>query len=153
MAKVETQSVKASEVGDVATVLGTAPKKFDPAAVKVVKQVSTNLLKMKVGTTVYVTITEKLHKAKISRADEAAAKKDPTAKVKEPPTLLPVVNLETGEVQTIIAGTVLVDLLNDEYPSDSYVKKSFMIATVQKKDAQGGGGRSYNTYDVKEIAP
>jgi hypothetical protein len=32
------------------------------------------------------------------------------------------------------------------------VGKSFQISIKEKKAAQGGGGRSYNTYDVVEIA-
>lgn len=143
---VETVQASSSPVGS------AAPKLFDLSKIKVLKQVSTNLLKIKAGVTVYVKITDKMHVAKASRADEAAAKKDPNAKRKEPPTLLPVINLETGEVQTIIAGTVLIDLLNDEYPSEGYIGKSYVIECLAKKDAQGGGGRSYNTYDVKEIA-
>lgn len=118
-----------------------------PFKIKVVKQVSTNLLKLRSGMTAFVTITGKMEKAKALKNQKAGEDK-----AKEPPTLIPVTNLETGEVQSIIAGSVLVDLLNDEYPKDTYVGKSFQISIKEKKAAQGGGGRSYNTYDVVEIA-
>ena len=114
-----------------------APAKFVP---KVVKQVSQNLLKLRAGSTVYVKVTEKMAKAKPIKNGKDAKK--------EPPTLLPVVNLETGDAQVIIAGSVLVDLLNDEYPKDAYVGRGFMIAVLEKK---GSGERTYNTYNVAEI--
>jgi hypothetical protein len=123
-----------------------APRIFDPSKIKIVKQVSTNLLKLRPGMTVYVTIMGPMEKAK------ALKKQSAEDKAKEPPTLLPCINLETGEVCSIIGGAVLVDLLNDEYPQNAYVKKSFQIVVKEQKDAKGGGGKRYNNYDVKEIS-
>lgn len=116
--------------------------KFTP---KVVKQVSVNLLKLRAGYTVYVLLTGAMATSKPLKNQTAEDAK------KEPPTLLPVINLETGEVQNIITGTVLKDLLNDEYPRNGYVGKSFWIAVKEQKEAKAGGGRRYNNYDVKEI--
>jgi hypothetical protein len=81
-----------------------------PFKIKVIKQVSTNLLKLRAGMTAYVTITGKMEKAKELKKQSAENK------AKEPPTLIPVTNLETGEVQSIIAGSVLVDLSERRIP-------------------------------------
>jgi len=117
------------------------PAKFVP---RVLRQVSQNLLKLRSGDQVYVQVTGPMAKAKPQKNASSEDKK------KEPPTLLPVTNLETGEIQVIICGSVLVDLLNDEYPGDTYVNKGFAILIKEKKD--GKGGKTYNTYDVREIA-
>lgn len=113
---------------------------------KVIKQVSVNLLKIRAGMTVYVHVTGAMHVAKRLKKESAEDAK------KELPTLLPVINLETGEVQEIIVGSVLKDLLDDEYPKNAYVGRGFQIAVKEQKDAKAGGGRRYNTYDVAEIA-
>lgn len=121
------------------------PAKFDPTKVKVLKQVSTNLLKLRPGAVVFMTITGPSVKSKpLKNASEEDKKK-------EPPTLLPIVNLETGEVQSIIVGAVLIDLLNDEYAGNKYVGKSFRLTVKEQKDARAGGGRRYNNYDLVEI--
>lgn len=118
---------------------GAVTLKFVP---KVIKKITQNLLKLRAGSLVYVKVRAPMELAKAIKRGKSD---------KAPPTLLPVINLETGEEQTIIAGAVLVDLLMDEYPDKSYVGKGFMIAVKEKKDSQEGGGRTYNTYDVAEI--
>lgn len=124
------------------TTESTAPPKFVP---KIIKQVSVNLMKLRPGVTVYALITGVMAISKPLKNQSDEDKK------KEPPTLLPFVNMETGEVQNLIVGAVLKDLLNDEYPKDSYVKRGFMIAVKEQKDAKAGGGRRYNNYDVAEV--
>jgi hypothetical protein len=136
----------ATETTASAAPAASTPTNVLPFKIKVLKQVSTNLLKLRAGDECYVTITGKMEKAQALKKQSAEDAK------KEPPTLIPVINLLTGEIQSIIAGSVLVDLLNDQYPKDTYVGKSFHITLKVKKAAQGGGGRSYNTYDVVEIA-
>lgn len=134
----ESQVITASDVGTILAPNATLP-------FKVIKQVSVNLLKIRAGMTVYVAVTGAMHVAKRLKKESAEDAK------KEPPTLLPVINLETGETQEIIVGSVLKDLLDDEYPNAKYVGKGFQIAVKEQKDAKAGGGRRYNTYDVAEI--
>jgi hypothetical protein len=122
-----------------------APAKFVP---KVLKQISSNLLKLKPGMTVYVKATGAMAKAPALKKQQTLPDGE---KPKEPPTLLPCVNLETGEVVSIIAGSVLVDLLNDAYPNAGYVGKGFAIEVKDQKASAGGGGRRYNNYNVAEI--
>jgi hypothetical protein len=116
--------------------------KFQP---KVIKQVSVNLLKLRPGVQLWALFTAPMAVSKPLKNQSAEDK------AKEPPTLLPIVNLESGEVQNIIVGSVLKDLLNDEYPNGSYVGRAFGIAVKEQKDAKAGGGRRYNNYDVVEI--
>jgi len=116
--------------------------KFQP---KVIKQVSVNLLKLRPGVQLWALLTAAMHVSKPLKNQSEEDKK------KEPPTLLPIINLETGEVQNIIVGSVLKDLLNDEYPANSYVGRAFGISVKEQKDAKAGGGRRYNNYDVVEI--
>ena len=123
----------------------SSPTPFIP---KVLKQISTNLLKLRVGSEVFLKITAAMKVAPMS-AKEAAK---PEGERKQPPTLIDCVDLPTGETVTIIAGATLKDLLSESYPGDTYVGKGFWIKVIEKKDVQGGGGRSYNVYDVKEIA-
>lgn len=128
-----------------ATPIATAaptPAKFVP---KVIKQVTQNLLKLRPGITVYILAREKMFESKPLK------KQTEENKDKKPPTLLPVINLETGEAESIIVGDVLKDVFADEYPKDAYVGRCFMIAVKDQKASAGGGGRRYNTYNVVEI--
>lgn len=126
------------------TVAAGAPAKFVP---KIVKVITVPLLKLRPGMTVYVKVIEAF-----KRADPLKnAKPDADGKTKEPPILFKAVNLETGELVRCIAGTLLVDIFNDAYPSDGYVNKGFMISVNEQKASAGGGGKRYNTYAVNEI--
>lgn len=140
----KTAPTTTSDVTDTASTVAN-PSPSAPLPFKIIKQVSVNLLKIRAGMTVFVKITGPMHVAKRLKKETAEDK------AKEPPTLLPVINLETGEVQEIIVGSVLKDLLDDEYPAAKYVGRGFQIAVKEQKDAKAGGGRRYNTYDVAEI--
>lgn len=122
----------------------TSPAKFVP---KVIRQVTLPLFKLKPGSEIFVKILDKAYKA---AALKGAAPKagDP---VKEPPMLINVLNLETGELGQIIPGASLLDTLNDTYPNDTYVRKGFWIKVGEQKASAGGGGKRYNTYTVSEI--
>jgi hypothetical protein len=125
----------------IVNVTGNAPAKFVP---KIVKQITLPLFKIRAGDTIYVKVIDKAYRA-------AALKKPSDDPNKLPPMLLNVVNLESGELGQIIPGEILMDLLNDTYPSDGYVKKGFMIKVGDQKASAGGGGKRYNTYSLAEI--
>jgi len=76
----------------------------------------------------------------------ATQKPGKDGKVMEPATVLPVTDLETGEVTQIILGAVLKGILEETYPKDSYVGLSFEITKHAKAT-----GKRYNTYSVFEI--
>lgn len=139
MAKTETAPTASASP----TPAPVTPGAFVP---KVIKQVTLPLWKLRAGGELFVKITEKMQIAK--------ALKNQTAedKAKEPPTLINAVKLDTGEVGQFIAGSVLRDIFNDEYPNNSYVGKGFWIKVEAQKDSKAGGGRRYNNYTVAEIA-
>lgn len=76
----------------------------------------------------------------------APQKPDKDGRTKEPATVCPVTDLDTGEVTQIICGAVLKGILNEQYPNDGYVEKSFEIVKHAKAP-----GKRYNTYSVFEI--
>jgi hypothetical protein len=123
-----------------------ATKKFDPATAKVVKLLTLPLIKLRAGLTVYIKPLEPMFQAKPQKnvkEDDDAAKK--------PPTLMHVMDLETGELAQIIPGTILADIFNDDYPNQTYVGRGFKIVVGEQKAVQGGGGKRYNQYTVAEI--
>lgn len=117
-----------------------APAGFVP---KVLRVVTMPLWKLRAGMEIFVKITGKMEVSKPIKGE-----KD---KTKEPPTLVPSVKLDTGEVGQFIAGSVLKDILNDTYPNDGYVGKGFWIRVEAQKESKEGGGRRYNNYRVDEI--
>lgn len=88
----------------------------------------------------YVTATAAMYEGK----EQKPAKEGD--KPMEPATILPVVDIDTGEVAQIIVGAVLEGILNDSYPDAGYVGKSFEITKHAKKE-----GKRYHTYSVFEI--
>jgi hypothetical protein len=64
----------------------------------------------------------------------------------EPATIMPVTNIETGEVGQIIVNAALKSILDETYPKDSYVEKSFEIVKHEKR-----AGKRYHTFSVFEI--
>lgn len=119
------------------------PVPFKPV---VVRQVTMPLWKLRAGAEIFVKITGAMYLSKPLKKQSEADKK------KEPPTLIPAVKLDTGEVGQFIAGSVLRDIFADEYPKDAYVGKGFWIKVEEQKDSKEGGGRRYNNYTVTEIA-
>lgn len=115
---------------------------------KVLKLVTLPLFKLKAGSEIFVKILDKAYKATPIK-NEAPAK--PGEAPKEPPMLVNVLKLDTGELGQIIPGSLLIDILNDQYPNDSYVRKGFWIKVGDQKASAGGGGKRYNTYTVSEI--
>lgn len=89
---------------------------------------------------VHVTIMGAMH---VSTAQQRPGK---DGKVMEPATIMSVTDLDTGELTQIVVGSVLKGILNETYPEDAYVGKSFEI--VKHAKAQG---KRYNTYSVFEI--
>lgn len=65
---------------------------------------------------------------------------------KEPATLLHSVDMETGEEGYVLAATILVNELNENYPNASYVGKGFEI--IITRDA----AKKYNHVALCEVA-
>ena len=66
---------------------------------------------------------------------------------KEPARLCHIVNLETGEENLMIVGKVLEGTLNEMYPDNSYVGKSFEVLNHGIR-----GDKKYNTYSISEVS-
>lgn len=103
------------------------------------------LLKLEAGKPVYVQFQGPIFTGK--KLTNAAA--TDAEKAKLPPEMANVVNLETGELCQIMLGKVLHDLINEEYPQQSYVGKGFMLELTEKK--RGRNGNNYNTYKLAEV--
>lgn len=113
----------------------TAPA-FDPTKVKVKRVVTLPLRKWKVDEPAYLRFESEIFTGKqLKGSNEELA----------PADLANCIDLETGEQVQIIVGAVLKSTLNDEYPNNGYVGKSFMI-TQSKVE-----GKRYKTYRVVEI--
>lgn len=97
------------------------------------KSVAVPLFKLEPGQPIFVKVDGAMFLGK--KVDEK----------KEAATLLPVVDLETGEEGQIIVGAVLRELFLEQYPDDAYVGKGFEITVRKRAD------KKYNTYDVFEI--
>ena len=113
-------------------------KAFKPV---VIKHVTMPTLKLVPDVPAYVKITAKIFEGKTQPAKEGE-------QVKKPPMIFNIINLETGEVCQLVAGTVVQREIQDNYPKDSYVNKCFMIIKGKKK---GSGDRGYFTYEIAEI--
>jgi hypothetical protein len=98
-------------------------------------------LKLVPDVPVYVKITDPIFEGKTQKAKEGEAEK-------KPPMIFNVINLETGEVCQMVAGTVVHREIVDNYPKEGYVNKCFMIIKGKKK---GSGDRGYFTYEIAEI--
>lgn len=119
--------------------------RFDPTTVTIKKVLTVPLIKLRAGMTIYVKALAAMFEAKpIKNAKEAD-------KDKKAPTLLQVLDLETGALAQIILGTILADIFNDEYPQNAYIGKGFKIIVGEQKASQAGGGKRYNQYEVYEI--
>lgn len=114
---------------------------------KIAKILTLPLLKLQEGIPAYVKFTGKTF---IGKQIDEGNNPDGTKKAKkEPPVMANVINLATGELVQIMLGSVLVGILRDEYPEDSYVSKGFVLQLTEKKRGRNGG--NYNTYKVAEL--
>lgn len=111
---------------------------------EVVRVLTRPTIKLEIGTPVYVLIQSRvvIGKEIKSRRPTDADKE----KKREPAHVADVVNLETGELNQLIVSAVVLGVLNDDYPHDAYVGKSFSIKKLDKK-----AGKDYFPYEVREI--
>lgn len=82
----------------------------------------------------------------IKQGDVVSTKQGADGQAMKPADVAQVVNLETGEVQTLICNAVLKSELEKNYPKAGYVGKQFRIVQHAKT-----GGKRYNPYSISEI--
>jgi hypothetical protein len=109
---------------------------------KVLKNVTLPTLSLKENEVAFVRFEEAIFVGK--KVEPKAGDKE---KAKEPPHLVNVTDLETGELKTLILNTVLKSTIDEQYPERSYIKKAFRIAKLPKK-----AGKDYHGFQIQEIA-
>lgn len=114
----------------------------------VVRNVTLPVLKIEIEKPVYVTIREAMRLGSAQKAGRDDGKGGEKKAKMEPATVTSVVDLETGEVKTLIVSAVIKGIFNDDYPNDSYVGKSFCLVKHAKKE-----GKNYFNFSVDEIDP
>lgn len=105
-----------------------------------VRSVTLPTLKLIEEQTVHVTITSAMQVSTVTQKPKAGEQ------AKEPATVCNVTDLDTGDIAQMICGAALKGVLNESYPKDEYVGKSFEITKHAK-----AAGKRYNTYSVFEI--
>lgn len=106
---------------------------------KRVKNLTLDLLKFVEMQPRNVKITGPIHLGKDQKADEGGKKR-------EPAHLAPCINLDDGTECQIIVAAVVLSVLTDEYPNESYVGKCFSITKKNRVE-----GKQYFPYGVEEI--
>lgn len=66
----------------------------------------------------------------------------------KPAVFLPVIDLNTGEVGQTLAGAILLRQLDENYPNQSYVGKSFEITKGEKVQ---GKSNEYFEFEIYEL--
>lgn len=120
-----------------------AKSNFTP---KVVRPLVLPTLKLVEENPVYVRIETTMSKSTMKETRVEKDKGAPKGKQMDPATICQVTNLETGERQTLICGSVLESTLDESYPGGKYVGVCFGITKHAK-----ASGKRYNTYSIDEI--
>lgn len=104
------------------------------------KVVTVPVLKLMPGVAVYIKVEQ------VMEVSKQVKQKEVGGKIMDPATIMHCTNLENDEECIVIIGKALEGSLNDNYPNDSYVGKSFEILNSGKL-----GDKKYNTYSVTEV--
>jgi hypothetical protein len=126
---------KEAQTQDTGTKAPEAPR-FKRTAAIVVPQ-----LKMELEKSYFLNI-----KTPVEMGKHIEGQTDKDGKKKEPPMLARVIDLTTGEELDLIFNTVLLGNLNEAYPDNGYVGKSFEIIKHDKAE-----GKDYNTFGIFEV--
>ena len=110
-----------------------------PAGISFKRQVTRTVLVQEDQVPIYV------HFQSAARVGDLTSDK----RIKTPPRLADILNLETGELQILIMNAVLESELKRAFPEDSYAGKSFAI--LPHKNAGGEADRRYSTYMIIEV--
>lgn len=134
---------KKKDTTDGAAQTAQTPKTYTltlPAGFKSKATLSAKLWKWNDGEPKYF----RIESAMVKKAAKVTGK---DGKQREPATTCSVVDLtQPGSgSQTLIMGAVLADLLNETYPNNGYIGKSF-VATRYQQD-----GKRYKNFEVQEL--
>lgn len=110
---------------------------FDPKKVKMKRILNVPVLSQKNEATIYVTMVSKMFVGKPIEGDEVS---------KEPATIAYVIDLQSNGIRQIILSAMQASVLDEAYPDQSYIDKSFMMINHGKLN-----GKRYNTVEAVEI--
>lgn len=115
---------------------------------KTVRNVTLPVLKVEIEKPVYITVKDEMRLGSAQKPGREDGKGGEKKQKMEPATVCTVVDLETGEVKTLIVSAVVKGIFTDEYPNGGYVGKSFCLVKHAKKE-----GKNYFNFSVDEIDP
>lgn len=107
--------------------------------IKVLSHVSVPVLPQRDNDPIWVKFTSIIRQA-VNRENAEGKKSDKLA-----PKIATVVNLKTGEVNTLVCNAAMVSGLADSFPNDTYVDKCFAMVSMLKK---GAGDRNVRQYRI-----
>lgn len=113
---------------------------------KRIRRVSTDVWKWEDGVPKFFTVLEAAHKGRALDVETIKGKDKP----KGPAIVMQVKDLIGGDTRTVIVAKVLGRLLDETYPKESYVGKSFEAVQLPMKK---GGSFSYHPFQLDEIDP
>lgn len=115
---------------------------------KIKTWVTRSVLKQEHGVPFYINIERPIY---LSTMDPENSEYKDAAGNGVVPEIIDVVNLETGELQVVIANTVLASELRRSYPDDSYVGKLFGVQTLKPGRGNHGADKRYAMYKIIEL--
>ena len=115
----------------------TGPNGFKFAKVKTV---TVPVLKLMPGQPAYIKVQSAMETSKQIEGKKVGEK------AMEPATIMHCIDLQTGEETLVIVGKMLQSVINEGYPDNSYVGKSFEVINHGKR-----GDKKYNAYSLVEI--
>jgi len=104
------------------------------------KTVTVPVLKLQPDTPVYIKVEQKMELSK------QIEQKKVGATPMEAATIMHVTDLNTDDEAILIVGKMLKSVIEEAYPNDTYVGKSFEVINHGKR-----GDKKYNAYSLTEI--
>lgn len=120
---------------------------FNLPGFKVARQVILPTLNLQVGQPRVLTIVEAMHISEMKSAEKKAdADSKGKKEVMEPATVAPVTDAQTGEMFNMLMPAVLAGNLNEKYPDNGYVAKTFYMEKLPKRP-----GKRYFDFKLLEV--
>jgi hypothetical protein len=104
--------------------------------ITLIAQLNKVLLTHHAGQSVFITVTGKTFTGKEIKGSKMA-----------PATMVPIIDIETGQEKEYIVNAVMLGLLTDTYPGESFVGKSFAVYKGDQRE-----GKRYSDIQLSEIS-
>lgn len=106
------------------------------------KKLTLSTFKLEKGKMLYALVLGTIHQG-VQRGE---ARKRPDGTNEEPPMLMHIINMDTGEHGQIMVAKIIETELTEQYPNHTYVGKAFGIEKGERKP-----GKRYDPYIIEEI--